>query len=144
MVTSIYISSFRHTHVITYRKLWLNKRCNWPRQTVEMKCDTEQIMKLDWHYKVGSECELNWSPDSSVCSSLWKGFTGCWFHSNSVQLSKPTSKNSPVVNIIYISSFCYTHMITCRKLRLKKRGDWQRKTTKMKCDTEQMMKLKWL
>ena len=32
----------------------------------EMKLDTEQTMKLVWLYKVGSECELNSWPDSSV------------------------------------------------------------------------------
>ena len=31
---------------ITYRKLRLNKRDDWRRQTAEMKCDTEQTMKL--------------------------------------------------------------------------------------------------
>ena len=32
---------------ITYRKLRLNKRGDWRRQTAEMKCDTEQTMKLE-------------------------------------------------------------------------------------------------
>ena len=32
----------------------------------EMKSDTEQMMKLEWLYKVGSDCELNLWPDSSV------------------------------------------------------------------------------
>ena len=32
----------------------------------EMKLDTEQTMKLEELYKVGSECKLNWWPDSSV------------------------------------------------------------------------------
>ena len=32
----------------------------------DMKCDTEQTMKLEWLYKVGSDCELNSWPDSSV------------------------------------------------------------------------------
>ena len=36
-----------------------------------MKCDTEQTMKLEWLYKVGSECELNSWPDSSVRASEW-------------------------------------------------------------------------
>ena len=31
-----------------------------------MKCDTEQAMKLEQLYKVGCECELNSSPDSSI------------------------------------------------------------------------------
>ena len=26
----------------------------------EMKSDSEQIMKLEWLYQVGSECQLNW------------------------------------------------------------------------------------
>ena len=33
---------------------------------VEMKLDTEQTMKLEYLYKVGSECNLNSWPDSSV------------------------------------------------------------------------------
>ena len=32
----------------------------------EMKCDTEQKMKLEWLYKVGFECDLNSWPDNSV------------------------------------------------------------------------------
>ena len=32
----------------------------------EMKSDIEQTVKLEWLYKVGSECELNSWPDSSV------------------------------------------------------------------------------
>ena len=32
----------------------------------EMKSDKEQTMKLEWIYKVGSECELNSWPDSPV------------------------------------------------------------------------------
>ena len=32
----------------------------------EMKLDTEQTMKLEYLYKVGSECEFNSWPDSSV------------------------------------------------------------------------------
>ena len=32
----------------------------------EMKSDTEQTMKLEYLYKVGSECELNAWSDSSV------------------------------------------------------------------------------
>ena len=35
-----------------------------------MKSDTEQTMKLEQPYKVGSECELNSWPDSSVSSSV--------------------------------------------------------------------------
>ena len=31
-----------------------------------MKCDTEQLMKLKWPYKVGSEWELKSWPESSV------------------------------------------------------------------------------
>ena len=35
-------------------------------KTAKMKCDTEQTMKLEWLYKVGSGCELNSWPDSSI------------------------------------------------------------------------------
>ena len=34
--------------------------------TAEVKYDTEQLMKLEKLYKVGSECELNSWSDSSV------------------------------------------------------------------------------
>ena len=37
----------------------INTRHDLPRQTAEMKCDTEQIMKLEWLYKIGPECKLN-------------------------------------------------------------------------------------
>ena len=36
------------------------------KETAEMQPDTEQMMELEWLYKVGSECELNSWPDSSV------------------------------------------------------------------------------
>ena len=32
----------------------------------EIKSETEQNMKMEWLYKVGSECELNSCLDSSV------------------------------------------------------------------------------
>ena len=32
----------------------------------EIKLDTEREIKLEWLYKVGSECELNSWPDGSV------------------------------------------------------------------------------
>ena len=35
-------------------------------KTAKMKCDTEQTMKLEWLYEVGSGCELNSWPDSSI------------------------------------------------------------------------------
>ena len=44
--------------------------------TAEIKPDTEQMMDLEWLYKVGSECELDSWPDSSVGYSVWKEFSG--------------------------------------------------------------------
>ena len=35
-------------------------------QTAKMKCDTEQMIKLEWVSKVGSEQELDSWPESSV------------------------------------------------------------------------------
>ena len=35
--------------------------------TTEIKTDTEQTMKLESLYKIGSESELNSWPDSLVC-----------------------------------------------------------------------------
>ena len=55
----IYNIYIHYTHVITCRKLQLNKRGHCRRQTAERKCDTEQTIKLEWLYKAGSECELN-------------------------------------------------------------------------------------
>ena len=52
-----------------------------------MKLDTEQTMKLEYLYKVGSEWELNSWPDSQVGSSIWMEFSGRGFKSYSGQLS---------------------------------------------------------
>ena len=130
-------SSFRYTHMITCRKLRLNKLGDWQRPTAEMKCDTEQTMKLEWLYKVRSECELSSWPDSSVCHSVWTWFSGWGFKSFSDQLSIATSKNLSVVNTICISWFSNTHVITYRKVWLHKCGDWLRQTTEKIRDTEQ-------
>ena len=46
-------------------------------------------------------------------------FSGRGFKSHSGQLSIATSKNRSVVNTICISSFRYTHVITCSRFRLK-------------------------
>ena len=43
---NIYIYIYIYTHVITYRKLKLNKHGDWRRQTAEIKCDTEQTHGL--------------------------------------------------------------------------------------------------
>ena len=37
----------------------------------------------------------------------------CEFKSHSGRLFIATSKNPLALNILYISSFCYTHVITC-------------------------------
>ena len=79
---------------------------------------------------------ISW-PDSSGGQSNWTEFSGRGFKSHSGQLSITTSKNPSVVNTISISSFRYTHLITYRKLRLNKRGDWRRQTAETKCGTKQ-------
>ena len=79
---------------------------------------------------------ISW-PDISVGQSNWTEFSGRGFKSHSGQLSITTSKNPSVVNTICIISFRYTHVITYRKLRLNKRGDWRRQTAETKCGTEQ-------
>ena len=43
-----------------------NKNVATDKGKAEMKSDTEQTIKLEWLYKVGSECKLNSWPDSSV------------------------------------------------------------------------------
>ena len=52
-----------------------------------------------------------------------------------------TSKNLSVVNIIYISSFRSTLVITSRKFRLKQTWQLTKAIAEMKSDTEQTMKL---
>ena len=47
-------------------KFRLKQTCRQTQAITEIKCDTEQTMKLEWLYKVESECELNSWPDSSV------------------------------------------------------------------------------
>ena len=51
----------------------------------EMKSDTGQTMKLEYLYRVGSECELNSWPDSSVGWSVWTEFGGRGFKSKPIQ-----------------------------------------------------------
>ena len=63
-----------------------------------MKPDTEQTIKLQYLYKVGSECELNSWPDSSAGQSVQMEFSGHGFISYSGQLSIATSKNPSMVN----------------------------------------------
>ena len=141
VVNTIYIGSFRYAHVITYGKIWLNKGGEWRVQRAETKCDTKQTMKLEKLCNVSSECELNWWSDSSIGYSVWTENSGCGFKSHSGHFSIATSNNLSVVNTICIISSC-THVITYRKVQLNKRGDWQRQTAEMKCDTKQTMKLK--
>ena len=75
-------------------------KINWrlTKAIAEMEPDTEQMMKLEYLYKVGSECELNSWPDSSVGQSVWTEFNGRGFKSYSGQLYIATSKNPSVVN----------------------------------------------
>ena len=71
-----------------------------------MKYDTEQSMKLESLYKVGSECELNSLPDSSVGQSVSTDLIACGFKSRSCQLFIAISKNS-MVNTICIYIYIY-------------------------------------
>ena len=42
------------------QKIWIKiKTWRLTKAIAEMKCDVEQTMKLEYLYKVGSECELN-------------------------------------------------------------------------------------
>ena len=66
VMNTICINSFRSTHVINSTKFRLKQTWRLTKTIAEMKCDTEQTMKLEWLCKVGSECELNSWPDSSV------------------------------------------------------------------------------
>ena len=66
IVRNHYIVAFCYTHVITSRKIRLKQTWRLTKTVAEMKPDTEQTMKLEWSYKVRSECELNAWPDSSA------------------------------------------------------------------------------
>ena len=57
---------YTYTHVITSSKVQLKQTWQLMKAIAKMKLDTEQTMKLEWLYKVGSECELNSWSDSSV------------------------------------------------------------------------------
>ena len=54
-------SKTKYIYIYIYIYIHIDKKA-----IAEMKCGTEQTMKLEWLYKVGSECELNSWPDSSV------------------------------------------------------------------------------
>ena len=70
VVNTICIKSFCYTHVITSRKFQFRYTWRLTKAIIKTKLDTEQTMKLEWLYKVGSECELNTWPDSSVGLSI--------------------------------------------------------------------------
>ena len=77
-----------------------------------MKSDTEQTMRLEQLYKVGSDCELNSWPNSSVGQSV------CTFKTHSGQLSISTSNNPSVVNNIpHIYIYIYIYIYNCFKLQ---------------------------
>ena len=139
VMNTICIGSFRYDHVVIYRKIWLNKGGEWRVQRAETESDTEQTMEFE--KLCDSECKFNWWSDSSIGYSVWTKNSGCGFKSYSGHFSIATSNNLSVVNTICIISSC-THVITYRKVQLNKRGDWQRQTAEMKCDTKQTMKLK--
>ena len=94
VVNTTCISWFSNTHVITHRKLWLNKRGYWRLQTAKMKRSTEEIMKLECLCNVVCECELNTGSDSSVGSSKLTGFKSHRFKSCSCQISMANYRES--------------------------------------------------
>ena len=143
-MNTICINSFRYTHVISWTKFRLKETCWLTKAIAEMKCESEQTMKLEELYKVGSESELNSWPDSSVHQSVWMEFSGYGFKSQSDQLSVATSKNPSVVNTRCSNSFRYTHVITSTKYRLKQTWRLTKAIAEIKCDTEQTMKLEEL
>ena len=53
-----------YIYVISLRKFQLNQMQRLMKAIDERKLDTEQTMKLEQLYKVGSEFELNSWPDS--------------------------------------------------------------------------------
>lgn len=143
MVKIIRITSFSNTPVIPYRKLWLKKCGDWPRQTAKMKCDTEK--KWNWSGCTTFALSASWSHGLlAQFVRMSDRVSGCGFKSHSSQHSVATSENLSLVNPICISWFSKTHVIKYRKLRLNKRSDWRTQTAEIKCDTGQMTKSEWL
>ena len=62
----MYVSSFRHTQVITSRKFLLKQTWRLTEAIAGIKSDTEQTINLEYLYKADFEWELNSQPDSSV------------------------------------------------------------------------------
>ena len=123
------ISQFSNTHLITYRKLWLNKRGYWRLQTAKMKRSTEEIMKLECLCSVVCECELNTGSDSSVGSSKLTGFKSHRFKSCSCQISMANYRESvsgqyhvyeliPLHSCYYLQKISWWNWSGCRNLTL--------------------------
>ena len=74
LVNIICINSFRYTHVIVSIKFRL-KQTWWLTKAIDkMISDSEQTMKLEWLYKLGSECELSidsWKSVDQTCFCFW-------------------------------------------------------------------------
>ena len=60
-VDNAVICFFIYIYIIRLKQTW-----GLTKAMAEMEPNTEQTMKLEWLYKVGSECELNSWPNSSV------------------------------------------------------------------------------
>ena len=98
-MNTIYISSFRYTHVITSIKFWLKQ--TW--RLTKAIAETKSTLNKCW----------NWSS----CTKL--ALSARWTHNliarpvrPSDQLSMTNSNNPSVVNTICISSFLFAYVIT--------------------------------
>ena len=60
-VKFVYYVYYVYIYIYIYIYIW-----RLTKAIFEMKCDTEETMKLELLYKVSYECELNSWPDSSV------------------------------------------------------------------------------
>ena len=65
-MNTICINSFRYIHVITSTKFRLKQIWPLTKAIAQMKGDTEQTMKYEYLYKVGSDSQFNSWSDSSV------------------------------------------------------------------------------
>ena len=70
----IYIYIYKYIYIYIYLKKKISIKIKYTlrltKALTEMKRETEQTMKLEWPYKIGSECELNSCPDSLVGLSV--------------------------------------------------------------------------
>ena len=84
-----------------------------------MKSDTEQTMKFEQLYKISSKFELNSSRDSSVGYSIRMEVVVVGSNPTQANFLELLKNCLQGMNIICISSFRYTHVITSKNFLIK-------------------------